>query len=188
MVFNTVVAVNVCYCTLAKRPLQTIIPVSVFVVPSAAPTSVSVSEVTSSSITVQWGAVNCIHRNGDITGYSVQYGVQGSGTQTGSVSGGGATQTTISGLMASTTYTIEVAAVNSAGTGVYSTPIITVDIPNGETVNGSMYRGWYSLTSCGYDEVFGTCMTGVSELRKSQQYLQQNDMIVAVPESKYFAH
>ena len=87
--------------------------------PSAAPTSVSVSEVTSSAITIQWWAVDCIHRNGDITGYSVRYGVQGS-TQTVSVSGGGATQTTISGLTQSTTYSIEVAAVNNAGTGVYS--------------------------------------------------------------------
>ena len=92
--------------------------------PFAAPTSVSVSEVTSSSITVQWGAVDCIHRNGDITGYSVRYGVQGSGsTQTVSVSGGGATMTTISGLESSTIHSIEVAAVNSAGTGVYS-PVI----------------------------------------------------------------
>ena len=92
--------------------------------PSAAPTSVSVSEVISSSITVQWGAVDCIHRNGDITGYSVRYGVQGSGsTQTVSVSGSGATMTTISELESSTNYSIQVAAVNSAGTGVYS-PII----------------------------------------------------------------
>ena len=92
--------------------------------PSAAPTSVSVSEVTSSNITIQWGAVNCIHRNGDITGYSVRYGVQGSGsTQTVSVSGGGATMITISELTPSTTYSIEMAAVNSAGTGVYSTPL-----------------------------------------------------------------
>ena len=88
-------------------------------VPSAAPTSVSVSEVTSSSITVQWEAVNCIHRNGDITGYSVRYGVQ-----TVNVSGGGATQTIISGLTASTEYSIQVAAVNSAGTGVYSNAIM----------------------------------------------------------------
>ena len=92
--------------------------------PSAAPTSVSASS-TSNSITVQWGAVDCIHRNGDITGYSVRYGVQGSGsTQTVSVSGGGATITTISGLTPSTTYSIEVAAVNNAGTGVYSVPYI----------------------------------------------------------------
>ena len=92
--------------------------------PSAAPTSDSASS-TSNSITVQWGAVDCIHRNGDITGYSMRYGIQGSGsTQTVSVSGGGATMTTISGLMASTTYSTEVAAVNSAGTGVYSTVIM----------------------------------------------------------------
>ena len=85
----------------------------------------SVSGVTSSSITVQWGAVDCIHRNGDITGYSVRYGVQGSGsTQTVNVSGGGATMRLISGLTASTQYSIEVAAVNSAGTGVYSDVIM----------------------------------------------------------------
>ena len=76
----------------------------------------SVSEVTSSSITVQWGPVDCIHRNGDITGYSVRYG-----SETVSVSGdssGG--MYVISGLMPSTTYSIQVAAETSAGTGPYS--------------------------------------------------------------------
>ena len=93
--------------------------------PSAAPTSVSVSEVTSSTITLQWGAVDCIHRNGDITGYLVRYGVQGSvSTWTKTVSGASVTETTISELISSTTYSIAVAAVNSAGTGVYSVIII----------------------------------------------------------------
>ena len=92
--------------------------------PSAPPTAVSTSDVTSSSITVQWGAVDCIHRNGDITGYSVRYGVQGSGsTQTESVSGDTTTEATISGLASGTNYDIQVAAVNSAGTGVYSDPL-----------------------------------------------------------------
>ena len=92
--------------------------------PSTAPTCVSVSEVTSTSITVQWGTVDCIHRNGDITGYTVRYGVQGNGsTQTVNVSGGGSTQTIIFGLNPSTNYTIEVAAVNSVGTGVYNNVI-----------------------------------------------------------------
>ena len=92
--------------------------------PSAAPTSGSVSAVTSSSITVQWEAVDCIHRNGDITGYSVRYGVVGSGsTQTVNVSGA---SVTISNLMSSTNYSIQVAAENSAGRGVYS-DAITVD-------------------------------------------------------------
>ena len=91
--------------------------------PSAPPTPVSASDVTSFSITVQWGPVDCIHRNGEITGYLVQYGVEGSGsTQTVIVSGGGNPEVIISGLQSTTAYLIEVAAVNSAGTGVYSRP------------------------------------------------------------------
>ena len=102
--------------------------------PSAPPTSVSTSDVTSSSITVQWGAVDCIHRNGDITGYSVRYGVQGSGsTQTLSVSGSATTEATISGLESVAYYSIEVAAVNSAGTGVYSAPLTALN-------SGEMFR------------------------------------------------
>ena len=50
----------------------------------------------------------------------------GSGsTQTVSVSGGGATNRLISNLMSSTNYTVEVAAENPAGVGVYSDPYIT---------------------------------------------------------------
>ena len=94
-------------------------------VSSAPPTSVNVSEVTNSSITVQWGPVECIHRNGNITGYSVRYGVEGTGnSQTVNVSGG----STITGLDAGTSYSIEVAAVNSAGTGVYSDPISNITL------------------------------------------------------------
>ena len=104
-------------------------PIEVFLsippAPSAAPTSVRESGVTSSNITVQWGAVDCIHHNGDITGYSVRYGVQGSGsTQTRNVSGGSITEATISSLMPSTIYSIQVAAVNNVGIGVYSTSFI----------------------------------------------------------------
>ena len=69
--------------------------------PSAPPSGVSANG-TSTAISVQWGSVPCIHQNGDITGYSVQYEVMGSGnTQIEMVSGdssGG--MTTISGLAA----------------------------------------------------------------------------------------
>ena len=65
--------------------------------------------------------MKCIHRNGDVTGYSVRYGIQGNGSiQTVTVSGKDSTNTSISGLKSSTTYSIEVAAVNSAGIGMYS--------------------------------------------------------------------
>ena len=92
--------------------------------PSAPPTSVSTSDITSSTIVLQWEPVDCIHRNGDITGYSVQYVVQGSGsTVTMNVYGDTTTEAKISGLNSATNYSIEVAAVNGAGTGNYSNSI-----------------------------------------------------------------
>jgi len=93
-------------------------------VPSAPPTSVSISSASSSSITVQWGAVDCIHQNGDITGYIVQYAIHSNGNvESKHVSGGDATEAMLTGLVGNTTYYIEVAAVNSAGIGEYSNPI-----------------------------------------------------------------
>ena len=86
--------------------------------PSAAPDPVATSSDSSSSITVQWGVVPCIHRNGEITGYSVRY------TRGGSAQTMAATEreAIIQGLMSSTTYSIEVAAMTGAGTGGYSQP------------------------------------------------------------------
>ena len=97
--------------------------------PSASPTSITASDVIPNSFTVQWEAVDCIHRNGDITGYTVRYGVQGSGsTQTVSVSGPGTMDIDISGLTPDTSYAVEVAAENAGGIGVYSDPLM-VDTP-----------------------------------------------------------
>ena len=68
--------------------------------------------------------MDCIHRNGDITGYIVQYGVQGSRTtESMNVSGDAPTEVMLTGLASTTMYYIEVAAVNSAGIGEYSNPI-----------------------------------------------------------------
>ena len=70
---------------------------------------------------MNWGPVDCIHQNGDIIGYSVQYRSLGSrSTQTIIVAGDATTETIITNLDPTTTYSIEVAAVNSVGTGVYS--------------------------------------------------------------------
>ena len=89
----------------------------------------------STSITVQWGSVPCIHQNGAITGYSVQYGVMGSGnTENMTVNGASTTQTTISGLNPSTTYSIRVAAVNNQLIGTYSSS------------ENELTEGVYSLT------------------------------------------
>ena len=93
--------------------------------PSAPPTYVRVSEVTFSSITVHWEPVDCIQRNGDITGYSVQYG------ETSSAVGGETytsvthvTHVTISGLTPSTEYTVSVAAINIIDAGIFSGEVV----------------------------------------------------------------
>ena len=88
------------------------------------------SDVTSSSITLEWKPVECIQHNGDISGYSLRYGVQESGNkQTLNVSGGvNVSEAVILHLDASVRYSIEVAAVNSAGIGVYSSSLIILTL------------------------------------------------------------
>ena len=57
----------------------------------------------------------------------MHYRVQGNeNAPTMYVSGASATKTTLSNLTSSTTYSIEVAAVNSAGTGVFSPTIMNM--------------------------------------------------------------
>ena len=115
-----------------------------FLAPSGAPTFVSISDTTSSSITVQWGPVSCINRNGDITGYSVLFGVGRSGdVKIIYVPGGATTGAIISGLYSSTNYSFEVAAVNSAGIGLYS------------TVMFSLTKG---IFSCCYNKIVALCL------------------------------
>ena len=84
--------------------------------PSVGP-DVTVSNVTSSTITIQWGMIPCIHQNGNITGYSVTIDTKGTGsTQTlGNLSGA---STTLLHLTPETTYEIRVAGVNTEGIGV----------------------------------------------------------------------
>ena len=101
---------------------------SLCTVPSAAPTSLRVSGVNASSITVQWDTVPCIEQNGDITGYSVQYIDESLFSQNYSVSGESMTEATIPRLP--TIYSIEVAAVNDAGTGVFSSSHMIVSLGN----------------------------------------------------------
>ena len=94
--------------------------------PSAPPTPINASNVIPNSFTVQWGAVDCIHHNGDITGYSVRYGVQGSGsTQTRDFSEGDMMTTAIMDLMPDTSYVVEVAGMNANGVGEYGSIVVT---------------------------------------------------------------
>ncbi|CAI8045214.1 hypothetical protein GBAR_LOCUS25027, partial [Geodia barretti] len=67
--------------------------------------------------------MDCIHRNGEIIGYTVRYGEEVGGQRhsypPGDSSGG---MITLSGLTKQAVYTVGVVARTSAGTGVYSQP------------------------------------------------------------------
>ena len=86
--------------------------------PTGYPRYTSVT-VTPNSITVHWEEVDCLDRNGAITGYVARALSNGREEGTASV-GGDDREATISGLTPSTQYIVQVAAVNSAGTGPYS--------------------------------------------------------------------
>ena len=96
-----------------------------FPAPSTAP-KMTLIFATSYSITLQWETVPCKHRNGDITGYSVKYwerGIVNNKSETVmNITGASVTEATISNF--STNYSIQVAAVNNAGTGVFSNATI----------------------------------------------------------------
>ena len=86
----------------------------------------------STSIHVTWGRPNCRDRNGEITGYSARYGEKGTSEGDRTVKMvSEVVATIISGLTKETVYTVEVAAVTSAGTGVYSHPL-TIETPDSE--------------------------------------------------------
>ena len=84
--------------------------------------NVTLTFATFYSITIHWEMVPCEYMNGDITGYSVRYGEMGTNmtdTTVLNITGASVTEATISNLTLSTNYSIQVAAVNRAGTGVF---------------------------------------------------------------------
>ena len=93
------------------------------VAPTGAPHNVTPS-MTSRSIMVTWDTIECIERNGIITGYTVVFQKQGGANVTGNT-----VNRTFSagGLTPGTSYTFQVAGVNDAGTGVSSTALISTD-------------------------------------------------------------
>ena len=97
---------------------------------SVSPRNVRVIAVSSVVLSVQWdGLTPCIHVNGHIVKYRIQYTSESSGV-TQSVDKSGAwnvmkDRNFLSGLIPNTNYTIKVAAVNEKGhVGLYSKPIV----------------------------------------------------------------
>ena len=92
-----------------------------YTAPSAGPASITAATVTNNSITVQWEEVPCIHRNGEITGYTVVARNSDGEFVAANTTDGNVRETSIILLDPSTLYTVSVVAVNEAGTGPATT-------------------------------------------------------------------
>ena len=95
-------------------------------VPSGAPQNLAIINSNSTSVTISWDGIDCIHRNGMITHYLIVNGPVDEANQMTNVSvnsnrpdNGGSYTTT--GLDATQNYIFKVAAVNSDGVGVFAT-------------------------------------------------------------------
>ena len=106
-------------------------------VPSAGPVSVTAATVTVNSITVQWEEVPCLHRNGEITGYRLVANTSGEVVKYVHVDADDSREATISGLNPNSNYTVDVAAVNSAGIGPSAS--INVETPGENMVHRDIY-------------------------------------------------
>ena len=83
---------------------------------STVPAGLTAFNVAPTSFSVQWENVPCIQRNGDITGYSVRYGVLGNGgMETLTMVGCDILMTNLTGLVPDTSYLVQVAGVNGHG-------------------------------------------------------------------------
>ena len=88
------------------------VPKSMSAAPSGNPGPISFSDVNLTSITVQWTELPCGDRNGEITGYTVEYSstTPPPHTNTVTVSGSSSTRVVVGGLLPRTSYTFSVRA------------------------------------------------------------------------------
>ena len=99
--------------------------------PSSPPQSVMVTGVPRASLIVSWQPPLEINHNGPITGYVIQYIRVGSSDP---MTMEGNSGITIPGLVAFVNYSVVVAAVNSAGNGPFSNPMVVRSGQDGQLI------------------------------------------------------
>ena len=117
-----IVAVGVSGAVLPAHAVPAVAPVSTLAVAPGAPTNVSASGATSSSLVVSWTAPSS-NGGSAITDYVIQFRLASAGSWfTFAHFASTATSITVNGLAASSSYRFQIAAVNTAGTGTFSSP------------------------------------------------------------------
>ena len=116
-------------------------------VPSAAPVDLVVTNVTSTTIELMWGAVPETDRNGIITEYQLRFRQQDSvnNTWTYVTVNGSTLRTNLSGLQEFVTYFITISAATVVGIGPFSLEINTTTLED-STVLWHMFALVYLMT------------------------------------------
>ena len=113
-------------------------------------TGLAATPASSSSMQLTWSAQT---GTGAATSFTVQYRVTGSSTWTSSVAGISGTATTISGLMAATSYDFSVVGVNASGSGPVSSSVTAAT----EAASGSVSSiTWNLLPNGPYTHASGS--------------------------------
>lgn len=103
-----------------------------------APTGLTVTPVTETRVTLRWSAPSD-DGGGEISSYQLQYSRDGGANQSLEPTPGFARALDVINLVPGSTYTFRVAAINSAGTGAFSSPSAPYTVPGGQvTVPGKV--------------------------------------------------
>ena len=99
------------------------------IAPSASPRDL-VSAVTSTSVNISWNDIDCIERNGPITGYIARLRlIDGSAISGGTYEG----QSYSANVSPFTDHIFQVAGINADGTGPFSSPDFVIRTDEGGT-------------------------------------------------------
>ena len=102
----------------------------IFLAPSAAPTGLNSTQIGYDSVTIIWTEVNYLLLNGELTGYNIQYGEEGSDIMATVYQPGSNRTRTLTGLMFGRTYSVRVSVVSTGGNG---SPFTSVRVTTRQT-------------------------------------------------------
>lgn len=117
-----------------------------FTVPSDSPRNISISALSSTELTVQWGNIDALHENGIITMYEIRYtplSTFNDRIETMSVNTTGNGPVILAGLEEFVEYNISVRGYTRVGPGPYSDGVVTVTMEDGKALEICMQ---YNLT------------------------------------------